>query len=329
MKILAYCVRPDEVASFEKFSSKYGHEVKLIPQSFGPEVVALAKGYDAVSILGNCNANKDALEELKSYNVNYLASRSSGINNIDLEAANDLGINVANVSTYSPNSVSELTIGITLCLTRKIPFALKRVNIQNFALNGLIGVELRNLTIGVIGTGRIGLEVIKGFSGFGSKIIGYDLYENEEAKKYIDYVSLDELYKTADIITLHSPLTSDNHHMIGRESFAKMKDGVLIVNAARGGLIDTQALIEGLKSGKVGGAALDTYENEVGTFHNSRMNDIMTDDTLAILRSFPNVVMTPHCGFYTDEAVSNMVETTLINLQDFSNTGTCMNHVNN
>lgn len=328
MKILAYCVRPDEVESFEKFSEQYGHEVKLIPQSFGPEVAHLAEGYDAVSILGNCKANREALEKIHSYGIKFLASRSAGVNNIDFEAAEEFGIDVANVAAYSPNSVSELTVGITLCLTRKIPFALKRVSLQNFALNGLIGVELRNLTIGVIGTGRIGLQVIKGFSGFGSKIIGYDIYENEKAKEYIDYVSLDELYKTADIITLHSPLTEDNHHMINKESIEKMKDGVFIINAARGGLIDTEALIEGLKSGKVGGAALDTYENEVGTYHNSKMNEILQDDTLAKLRNFPNVVLTPHCGFYTDEAVSNMVETTLINIRDFGTKGTCDNHVN-
>lgn len=328
MKILACCVRPDEVASFEQFSKTYGHEVKLIPQSFGPEIASLAEGYDAVSILGNCNANREALEKIKSYGIKYLASRSAGVNNIDLQAANELGISVANVAAYSPNSVSELTVGITLCLTRKIPFALRRVGVQNFGLNGLIGVELRNLTIGVIGTGRIGLQVIKGFSGFGSKMIGYDLYPSEKAKEYLDYVSLDELYKTADIITLHSPLTEDNHHMIGKESIAKMKDGVFIINAARGGLIDSEALIEGLKSGKIGGAALDTYEHEVGTYHNSKVNEIMQDDTLAKLRNFPNVVLTPHFGFYTDEAVSNMVETTLINIKDFGEKGTCNNHVN-
>lgn len=328
MKILACCVRPDEVESFEKFSETYGHEVELISQSFGPEVAHLAEGYDAVSILGNCNANREALEKIKSYGIKYLASRSAGVNNIDLQAANEFGISVANVAAYSPNSVSEFTVGLTLCLTRKIPFALRRVGIQNFGLNGLIGVELRNLTIGVIGTGRIGLEVIKGFSGFGAKMIGYDLYPNEKAKEYLDYVSLDELYKTADIITLHCPLTEDNNHIIGKESIEKMKDGVFIINSARGGLIDSEALIEGLKSGKIGGAALDTYEHEVGTYHNSKVNEILQDDTLAKLRNFPNVVMTPHFGFYTDEAVSNMVETTLINIKDFGEKGTCNNHVN-
>ncbi|WP_026894491.1 D-isomer specific 2-hydroxyacid dehydrogenase family protein [Clostridiisalibacter paucivorans] len=327
MNILAYCVRPDEVESFKKFSKKYGHEIKLIPQSFGPEVADLAKGYDAVSILGNCNANREALEKIKSHGIKYLATRSAGVNNIDFKATEEFGIKVANVPAYSPNSVSELTVGITLCLTRKIPFALRRVGVQSFALNGLIGVELRNLTVGVIGTGRIGLEVIKGFSGFGTKMIGYDIVENEEAKKYIEYKSLDDIYREADIITLHIPLTDDNYHMIGKESISKMKDGVFIVNAARGALIDTEALIEGLKSGKVGGAALDTYEHEGGVFHNDKMNEIMSDDTLAKLMSFPNVVVTPHFGFYTDEAVSNMVETTLINLRDFESKGTSRNQV--
>ena len=321
MKILAYCVRPDEVESFGKFSEQYGHEVELIPQSFGPEVAHLAKGYDAISILGNCKATREALDKIKDYGIKYMASRSAGVNNIDIEAADEFGIGVSNVPAYSPNSVSELTVGITICLTRKIPTALKRVDTQNFALNGLIGVELRNMTIGVIGTGRIGLEVIKGFSGFGAKLIGYDVVENEAAKQYIEYKSLDELYKEADIITLHVPVTDDNYHMINKDSMAKMKDGVFIVNSARGGLIDTEDLMEALKSGKVAGAALDTYEHEVGVFHNNKMNEILKDDTLAKLRSFPNVVLTPHCGFYTDEAVSNMVETALISLKEFEMQG--------
>ncbi|MBY6878779.1 NAD(P)-dependent oxidoreductase, partial [Clostridium botulinum] len=178
----------------------------------------------------------------------------------------------------------------------------------------------------VVGTGRIGLKVIEGFSGFGmKKMIGYDIFENEEAKKYIEYKSLDEVYKEADIITLHAPLTDDNYHMIGKESIAKMKDGVFIINAARGALIDSEALIEGLKSGKIAGAALDSYEHEQGVFHNNKMNEIMKDDTLARLKSFPNVVITPHLGFYTDEAVSNMVEITLMNLQEFELKGTCKN----
>lgn len=326
MKILAYCVRPDEVDSFKKFSKKYGHDVDLIPESFGPKTAYLAKGYEAISILGNDNANREALEKLKQYGIKYLATRSAGVNNIDFDAAKEFDINVANVPAYSPNSVSELTVAVTLCLTRKIPFALKRVQLNNFALNGLIGVELRNLTLGIIGTGRIGLKVIEAFSGFGmKKMIGYDIIENEKAKKYIEYKSLDEVYKEADIITFHTPLTEDNYHMIGSKSIDKMKDGVFIINAARGALIDSEALIKGLKSGKIGGAALDSYEYEQGVFHNNRMNEIMKDDTLERLKSFPNVVITPHLGFYTDEAVSNMVEITLSNLKDFEEKRNCKN----
>ncbi|MBO0525733.1 lactate dehydrogenase [Clostridium botulinum] len=326
MKILAYCVRPDEIDSFKNFSEKYGHTVDLIPDSFGPSVAHLAKGYDGISILGNDTCNREALEKIKDCGIKYLATRTAGVNNIDFDAAKEFGINVANVPAYSPNSVSEFTVGLALSLTRKIPFALKRVELNNFALGGLIGVELRNLTLGVIGTGRIGLKVIEGFSGFGmKKMIGYDIFENEKAKKYIEYKSLDEVYKEADIITLHAPLTDDNYHMIGKESIAKMKDGVFIINAARGALIDSEALIEGLKSGKIAGAALDSYEYEQGVFHNNKMNEIMKDDTLARLKSFPNVVITPHLGFYTDEAVSNMVEITLMNLQEFELKGTCKN----
>ncbi len=327
MKIIAYAVRPDEMEAFKEFSNKYGHDVEIVSQNFGPENAALAEKYDGISILGNCNANREALKTISSFGIKYLASRSAGTNNIDLEACKEFGVKATNVPAYSPNSVSEFTIGLALTLTRKINEGIKRVQVQNFGLNGLIGIEVRNLTVGVIGTGRIGFNVIKAFSGFGCEIIAHDIFENKEVEKYAEYKTLDEVYAEADIITLHCPLFDENYHMINDEAIAKMKDGVIIINAARGGLINAEALIRGLKSKKVGGAALDTYENEVGIFHTDHTNSILQDDVLARLLQFPNVVITPHYAFYTDEAVSNMVEIALENLKELELTGSAKNEI--
>ena len=325
MKVLAYCVRPDEMSSFEKFSKKYNHDLTIVKESFSPENANLAEGYDAVSILGNCTANRKAIEIIAKLGVKYIATRSAGYNNIDLEAAKENGIRVSNVPAYSPNAVGEFTVGVTLCLARNFKKAFKRVDSQDFSLAGLIGFELRNKTIGFIGTGRIGQTAIQAFSGFGCKMIGYDLYPNDNARKYLEYKSLDEVLEESDIISLHCPLTDDNFHLINNETIAKMKDGVILVNTSRGRLMDAKALIEGLKSGKIGGVATDVYEHEYGIFHNNHQNNIITDEVLLTLKSFPNVIVTPHYGFYTDEAVSNMVEFSLQNLFDFETTKDCKN----
>lgn len=325
MKILAYCVRPDEMESFEKFKAKYNHTVDIVKESFSPSTASLAKGYDAVSILGNCTANREALEIIHSFGIKYLATRSAGINNIDFDAAREFNINVSNVPAYSPNSVAEFTVGATLALARNFKKAFKRVDAQNFALDGLIGFELRNKTIGFIGTGRIGQTTMKAFSGFGAKMIGYDLYPSESAKEFIEYKTLEEVLKESDIISLHCPLTNDNYHLINKETISIMKDNVIIVNTSRGPLMNGEDLLEGLLSGKIGGLATDVYEHEVGVFHSNWEHKILNDKTLLALKAMPNVIITPHYAFYTDEAVSNMVEYSLQNLYDFETTGDCKN----
>lgn len=325
MKVLAYCVRPDEMSSFDKFTKQYNHEVTILKESFSPQNANLAEGYDAVSILGNCTANKEAIEIIAKLGVKYISTRSAGYNNIDLAAAKENGIRVSNVPAYSPNAVGEFTVGVTLCLARNFKQAFNRVDSQDFSLGGLIGFELRNKTVGFIGTGRIGQTAIQAFSGFGCKMIGYDLYPNDNAGKYLEYKSLDEVLRESDIISLHCPLTDDNFHLINNESIEKMKDGVILVNTSRGQLMDAKALIEGLKSGKIAGVATDVYEHEYGIFHHNHQNNIIADETLLTLKSFPNVLVTPHYGFYTDEAVSNMVEISLNNLFDFETTNECKN----
>ena len=325
MKILAYCVRPDEMESFETFKHKYNHTVDTLKESFCPDNAHLAEGYDAVAILGNCTATREALEVLNKLGVHYLATRSAGINNIDLEAAKEFDINVCNVPAYSPNSVGEFTVALTLALARNLRKAFRRVDAQNFALDGLIGFELRNKTIGFIGTGRIGQCAMKAFSGFGAKMIGYDLYPSEAAKEFIEYRTLDEVFAEADIISFHCPLTDDNYHLIRKENIDKMKDGVILVNTSRGALMCAEDVVEGLKSGKIGGVATDVYEKEVGILHNNWEHKVIPDEVFLALKSFPNVLLTPHCAFYTDEAVSNMVEYSLQNLHEFETTGACKN----
>ena len=325
MRILAYCVRPDEMSSFEKFSTKYNHEVKIIKESFSPSTAVLAEGFDAVCILGNCTADREAIEIISKLGIKYLATRSAGFNNIDLDSAKEFGIKVSNVPAYSPNAVGEFAVGVTLCLARNFKQAFKRVDAQDFSLPGLIGFELRNKTVGFIGTGRIGQTAIKAFSGFGCKMIGYDLYPNENAEKYLEYKTLDEVFAEADIISLHCPLTDDNYHIINEENIAKMKDGVILINTSRGQLMDARAIIDGIKSKKIGGVATDVYENEYGIFHHNHQNGVLTDETLLTLKSFPNVIVTPHYGFYTDEAVANMVEYSLQNLYDYETTNECKN----
>lgn len=327
MKILAYCTREDEKDKLNEYSQRYGHVITNTHKSFCPETAYLAKGYDGIIIFVNCEANKKALEKISSYGVKYIASKAAGVNNIDLKVCKELGIKVANVPEYSPNAISEITMGLIISLLRKINTVIRRSEEQNFTLDGLLGTEIRDLTIAVIGTGRIGTKVIKALHGFECNIIANDIYKNKEAEKYATYKSLDEIYEEADIITLHCPLESKNYHMINDASISKMKEGVMIINVARGGLIDTEAIIRGLKTGKIGGVAIDTYENEKGIFYHNHVYKVLKDDVLIKLLQYPNVIITPHYAFYTKEAVKNMIDTTLLNMKDFELTDSSQNEV--
>lgn len=321
MKIKAYAVRPDEMDSFKLYSEKLGQELSYERASLCPANADLAKGFDAVTFLGNCIVNEETIKILSELSIKYIASRSAGVNNIDFEAAKKYGIKVSNVPAYSPNSVSEFAVMLSLVLLRKLSQAVHRTDIQNFSLAGLIGRELRNQVVGIVGTGRIGMETAKAFKGFGAKVIGYDLYPNEIAKEYLEYVSLEELISKADIISLHCPLTAENEHMINDKSIAEMKDNVIIINTSRGQLIDTKALISGLYSGKIAAAGVDVYEDEVGIVHSDHTNSLVKNSEINQLRSLSNVVITPHYAFYTDQAVANMVEFSLDSLNQFFHTG--------
>ena len=284
-------------------------EVVLTEKEPSMESVELAKGFDCISIITTI-VNAELVEKFHGLGVKFISTRTIGYDHIDLQEAKNLGVHVGN-ATYSPNSVADYTIMMMLMATRKMKLIMERSNTQDYSLIGVQGKELPNLTVGVIGTGRIGRTVIKHLSGFGCEILAQDIYEQEEVLKYGKYVDLEYLFKNSDIITLHMPATDDNYHMINKESLSKMKDGVFIINTARGSLINTDDFIEAIENGKIGGAALDVIEHEAGLYYNDLKGQILSNKDLAILKSFHNVIVTPHTAFYTNQAVSDMVENSI------------------
>ncbi len=317
MKIFVYAMREfDELKYFEECREKYGIDFDYTTAYPDRENVELARGCEAVSIITN-PMDKELLELFHELGVKYLATRSIGYEHIDVEEARRLGIRVCHAS-YSPNSVANYTIMLMLMACRKINYILEKSRLQDYSLSGKIGKELSLCTVGVIGTGKIGEALIEHLSGFGCKMLAYDIYTKENVKKYAEYVELDKLYRESDIITLHVPGMEQNYHMVGKEAFQKMKDGVILVNAARGMLIDTKELIPALETGKVGFAALDTVEEETGLYYLNRERDVIANHNRAILSAFPNVILSPHMAFYTEQAVSDMVGKTVEAMVCFS-----------
>ncbi|CUU46818.1 D-isomer specific 2-hydroxyacid dehydrogenase family protein [Clostridium beijerinckii] len=309
MKILAYSHRRDETQYFKEFSKKYNVEVVLCNEEPNLETALLAKGFDCISII-TTNINSELVEKFHELGVKFISTRTIGYDHIDLKKAKELGVRVGNV-TYSTNSVADYTIMLILMAIRKVKLIMERSNVQDFSLRGIQGKELPNLTIGVVGTGKIGRTVISHLSGFGCKILAHDIYKNDEVKSNAKYVDLDNLFKYSDIITLHMPATDDNYHMINKKAIKLMKDGVFIINTARGSLINTNDLIQGIESKKIGGAALDVIEQESNIYYSDLKGETLKNRNLAILKSFPNVIITPHAAFYTDQAVSDMIENSI------------------
>ncbi len=310
MKIFFYALREyDEQKYVEKFAEQYSFEYGFTSDYPSMENVQLAKGYDAISIITN-PMYPDILDAFHNVGVKYISTRSIGYEHIDIEHAHSIGMRIAHVK-YSPNSVANYAIMLILMACRNMPWIMKKADCQDYSLKGKVGKELSASTVGVIGTGNIGKTVVKHLSGFGCRILAYSLYEDEEVKKYAQYVSFDELIRQSDIITLHVPGNAENTHLIDSVAFEKMKDGVIIVNTARGLIIDTQALIQSLKNGKVGFAALDTFEGEAGLYYLNKEGEKLDNDNMALLKSFPNVILSPHMAFYTEQAVSDMVENSI------------------
>ena len=316
MKIFFYALREyDEQKYVEKFARQYAFEYGFTSDYPSMDNVQLAKGYDAISIITN-PIYPEIIKAFHDVGIRYISTRSIGYEHIDVGCARSLGMRVSHV-VYSPDSVADYTIMLILMACRNMPWIMKKADCQDYSLKGKVGKELSKSTVGVIGTGNIGKTVVKHLSGFGCRMLAYSLYEDEEVKKYAEYVSLDELIKQSDIITLHVPGNAENTHLIDAAAFEKMKDGVIIVNTARGLIIDTQALIAALKSGKVGYAALDTFEGEVGLYYLNKEMQRLDNDNMALLKSFPNVILSPHMAFYTEQAVSDMVENSIKGLIGF------------
>lgn len=309
MKIAAYNYRPDELGFFRKFAEKFGAELVLEKRIPSEETLAAAKGCSCISVITS-PLNAALLRRFYDAGVRFISTRSIGYDHIDVKAAREMGMHIGNVS-YAPDSVADYTVMMILMATRRIKSIMLRGAAQNFSLAGGQGTVLRNLTVGIIGTGRIGRVVAQRLSAFGCRIVAYDLYQSGELKRYGEYVPLDRLFAESDVITMHMPATKDNYHMINRETLASMKDGVFLVNTARGSLIDTGAFLDAVESGKIGGAALDVVENEAGLYYNNLENRQLGNRELAVLKSYPNVIVTPHTAFYTDQAVSDMVEHSL------------------
>ena len=316
MRVTVYsCRQFDERELFLEYGKELGIEMVLCPDAPDLENMDLCQGSQCVNILTS-KITRPLLERMKENGVGYLTTRTIGYDHIDGKAAKELGIRVAN-APYGPHGVADYTVMLILMSIRKAKRIIERTNIQDYSLQGIQGRELKDLTVGIIGTGRIGTTVLRSLSGFGGKLLAYDIKENEEAGRLASYVSLEEIWQQADVISLHTPLKEENYHMIGRNTIEKMKKGVVIINTARGGLIDSQALIEGIESGRIGAAGLDVVENEFGLYYYDRKSDILDHRQLAILGSFPNVTVTHHMAFYTDDCVRTVIRDSLMGCKLF------------
>ena len=305
MKIFVYAMREfDEKKFFDQLSEEFGFEYSYTTGYPSMVNIALAKGCDAVC-LTPCDLSHEVIDQMKEMGIKCLATRSIGYDHIDLDYVKSLGIGASRVE-YAPETVADYSIMMMLMCCRNICHILKRADIQDFSLKGKMGKDICDCTVGIIGTGRIGQTVIRHLKGFGCKILAYDIYPNEEMKQYADYVSLEELYQHSDIISLHAPATAENYHLLNERAFEQMREGVIIVNTARGSLIDGMALIKALESGKIGHAALDVWEQESGMIYVNRMGDAIANREFALLKSFPNVILAPHTAFYTEKAVNSM-----------------------
>ena len=317
MKICFYALRPfDELAYCEPCKEKYGIDYVWCPDAPSPENLHLAQGCDAVST-NPCEVTPEYLRAFAKMGVRYLPCRSIGYDHLPLDTAKELGMRVSH-SHYPPEGVANYTIMLMLMATRKMNQIMLRAAAQDYSLPGKMGKDLSGCTVGVIGTGKIGRTVIKHLSGFGCKVLAYDLYPNDEVCRMAEYVDLDTLYAESDVITLHLNATPANHHLIDGAAIAKMKPGVILINTARGTLIEPDALVNGLESGKIGGAGLDVVEEETGICYYNRAGEAMANRELALLRSFPNVIVSPHTAFYTDVNVASMVQSAFEAVDNFA-----------
>lgn len=309
-KMMVFSLREfDEREYFNKYSEELGIEIASTSEMPTLENASLAQGYRYINII-TTPADRLLLEKFRSYGAEYIVTRTIGYDHIDIRAAKKLGIKIAN-TPYEPDGVAEYTLMLMLMCIRKMKAISKRFSIQDYTLKGLIGNELSSMTVGIIGTGRIGKRLAEILSGFGCRIIAFSPHADPQASKFLEYVPLEQLYRESDIITLHAPANENNKHMINTDTISIMKDGAVIINTARGSLIDTHALIDGLNSGKISAAGLDVIEDESSLFYYDKRGEILDNTALYQLSSYPNVIITHHMAFYSKQAVETMVRDSL------------------
>ncbi|WP_053803728.1 2-hydroxyacid dehydrogenase [Streptomyces rimosus] len=317
MEIIAFGVQADERPLLVKaFAGR--HQVRCLDVFLNRDTAPIAAGYEVVSVSVNADLCAEVIQELAVGGTKMIAQRSTGYNNIDLEAAADLGVTVGRVSSYSPYSVAEFAWGLAMAVNRRIVRAANRTRNFDFRLDGLMGRDLHGRTVGVLGTGKIGEAFTRIAHGFGMELLGWDIAENPRcAELGMKYVGLDRLFAESDLISLHVPLLESTRHLIDAAALAAMKDDAILVNSSRGGLVDTAALVETLKAGRLAGVGLDVYEEEAGLFFFDKSLEVIDDDTLARLMTFGNVLVTSHQAYFTEDAVGQIIDATVRNVEDY------------
>ncbi|EAR01731.1 2-hydroxyacid dehydrogenase [Maribacter sp. HTCC2170] len=328
MKLLVYSAKDFEIPFLEKANSAQ-HKVRYIPEALDSNTAIKAIGFEAISIFSGDDASLVVLEKLRDLGVKYITLRSAGYNNIQIKAAKRFGLKVANAPDYSPNAIAELAVALLMTINRKIIVADKQVHAHNFDQKNLLGCDLVHKTVGVIGVGRIGSVMVKIMHGFGCNILAHDLQPNGDlVEKYqVKYTSLEELYAQSDIISLHVPLTHETHYMVSENAFNLMKPTVVLLNTARGAVVDTKTLIKVLKEKRIAGYATDVYEKEKGIFFKDHSARGIQDERLLTLLSFENVLLTPHQGYVTKEALKNIADITFANLNCWADGEECKNEL--
>ncbi|MGY6695584.1 MAG: 2-hydroxyacid dehydrogenase [Roseinatronobacter sp.] len=325
MRVGVFSAKPHDLTFMKQAATGKGLDLQFHEARLNADTARLAGGAEAISAFVNDDLGRDTISVLADLGVRLIALRSAGFNHVDLAAAREAGIAVARVPAYSPHSVAEHTVALILTLNRKTHRAFNRVREGNFALDGLMGFDMHGKVAGVVGTGLIGTVLARILTGFGCEVLASDPNPSEDCKALgVQYVEMDALFRRADIITLQCPLTSDTHHLIDDAAIARMKPGVMLVNTSRGAVVDTKAVIRGLKSGQIGALGLDVYEEEGDLFFEDLSQSIIPDDVFARLLTFPNVLVTGHQGFFTQEALNAIAETTIANITRFQDAGTAL-----
>lgn len=328
MRVTVFGTKPYDRTFLDAANVAGRHKLLYFDERFNERTAVLQGDAPAACLFVNDTCDDDALTALAQQGCRLVALRCAGFNNVDLRAAQRLGLKVVHVPAYSPYAVAEHALGLILCLNRKIHRAYNRLREGNFALHGLLGFDMHGRTVGIVGTGKIGMILARTLAAMGCRVLAYDPYPNPQLMQFGGaYVELPEIWKSADVISLHCPLTPQSHHLVNAASIARMKRGVMLVNTSRGGLVDTEAVIQALKSGQIGHLALDVYEQEADLFFENLSDTIIQDDQFQLLLTFPNVLITGHQAYFTAQALTNIAETTMANLTAFEQGGPLPNEV--